>query len=60
MFVIHFKNSCVAKKSKLSTVRKFCTHFHRNTVVFGNNQKKILENSNLKKFLKGKNFACPD
>ena len=58
MFLIHFNNFCIAKKSKLSTVRRFSTHFHRNTVVFKNNQKKkkkiSLENSNLKKLLKGK------
>ena len=36
MFLIQFNNFCIAKKSKLSTVPRFCTHFYRNTVVLEN------------------------
>ena len=40
MFLIHFNNFCIAKRAN-STVRRFCAHFHKNTVVFEKNQKNI-------------------
>ena len=40
MFLINFNKFCFAKKTKLSTVHRFCTHFHRNTLVFANKKKK--------------------
>ena len=36
MFLIQFNNFCIAKKSKLPTVPRFCTHYYRNTVVLEN------------------------
>ena len=60
MFLIHFNNFCIAKKSKLSTVRRFCTHFHRSTVVFENNQKKYIGKLKFKKIVERKNLLFTD
>ena len=43
MFLIQLNNFSIAKKSKLSTVQRFFTHFHKNTVVFENSQENIAE-----------------
>ena len=62
MFLIHFNNFCIAKKSKLSTVRGFCTHFHRDTVLFENNQNIYIYIGKLKfkKIAERKNLFFPD
>ena len=60
MFLINFNKFCFAKKTKLSTVHRFCTHFHRNTLVFAKKKKKKMENSNSKKMLKRKNLFFLD
>ena len=55
MFLIQLDNFSIAKKSKLSTVQRFFTHFHKNTVVFKNSQENI-ENSYFKNIDERKNL----